>query len=54
MNILYNEFYVKDFGKLYLRCVYFVVTACTTVGYGDIYAPNVNDKMFVMLLIMAG
>ena len=54
MSIFYDEINVNEFGTLYLRGVYFVVTTCTTVGYGDIHAPNVNDKMFVMLLIMAG
>ncbi len=34
----------------YVTSMYFVVATATTVGYGDNYAHNSNEKLFMILL----
>ena len=40
-------------GKLYITAIYFTVTTCVTVGYGDITAANTTER-FICIVIMIG
>jgi hypothetical protein len=40
--------------QLYIAAVYFVVTTITTVGYGDISANNMAERLFCSLLMLLG
>ncbi|KAJ8614196.1 hypothetical protein CTAYLR_001092 [Chrysophaeum taylorii] len=41
-------------GFLYATCLYWAVTTVTTVGYGDISANTVGEKLFTMAVEIAG
>lgn len=39
---------------LYITCLYWAVTTVTTVGYGDLTANTIAEKLFVLLVEVAG
>lgn len=38
----------------YLTAFYFIITTFSTVGYGDISATNETEKVFCILIMVAG
>jgi len=38
----------------YIACLYFVITTLTTVGYGDIYGTNDNERIFLVCVMFGG
>ncbi len=41
-----------DTSGCYILCIYFVCTVFTTVGFGDIYALNTQERLFFMFLML--
>lgn len=39
---------------LYITSVYFTVTTTLTVGYGDIVAFNLEEKIYCIILMLIG
>jgi hypothetical protein len=44
----------KSVSDLYICSVYFVVTTVLTVGYGDIVAQSMLEKVFCIILMLIG
>jgi Trk-type K+ transport system membrane component len=40
--------------ELYVTSLYFIVTTIMTVGYGDIHAENLSEKLLSILLMLIG
>jgi hypothetical protein len=40
--------------ELYITSLYFIVTTIMTVGYGDIHAVNISEKLLSILLMLIG
>jgi hypothetical protein len=38
----------------YVLCCYFIVTVCTTVGFGDIGATNTEEQLLIMCIMFIG
>jgi hypothetical protein len=38
----------------YVLCCYFIVTVCTTVGFGDITATNTEEQLLIMCIMFIG
>ena len=38
----------------YILCCYFIVTVCTTVGFGDIGATNTEEQLLIMCIMFIG
>ena len=43
-----------DDGSLYTSSFYFVVTTIMTVGYGDIVAQSISEKILCIMLMIIG
>ena len=44
----------KNYGKLYISSLYFLISTMTTVGYGDIIAKSNLEIIFQILLLLIG
>jgi hypothetical protein len=44
----------EDGGGLYTTAFYFVVTTIMTVGYGDLTAQSISEKVLCILLMIIG
>lgn len=40
--------------EIYLISIYWIITTLSTVGYGDISANNVSERIYCIILMMAG
>lgn len=49
-----DEFNEMSIGEKYLTSLYFTITTFSTVGYGDISAHNFIEKMFCIVVMIAG
>ena len=47
----YNSMESKD---LYITSLYFIVTTTSTVGYGDLSASTMLERIFCILIMLAG
>lgn len=50
-NSYYNEMEDMD---LYVTSLYFIVTTTSTVGYGDMSASTLIERIFCILIMLAG
>jgi hypothetical protein len=50
-NSYYNEMEDKD---LYVTSLYFIVSTTSTVGYGDLSASTSIERIFCILIMLAG
>ena len=44
----------KNFSDIYICSIYILITALTTVGYGDITCYSFNERIFQLLLLIVG
>lgn len=47
-------FYYMDSVDLYIMSGYFIVTTISTVGYGDLSASTTLERMFCIIIMLAG
>lgn len=52
--IFQKNFTESSFTDLYISSMYFTVTTVLTVGYGDIVAVNMLEKVFCIILMLIG
>lgn len=52
--IFQRQFTDTDSYDLYITAMYFTVTTVLTVGYGDITAYSVSEKIFCIFLMVFG
>jgi len=52
--IIYFGFENCNFAKLYLIAVYYIITTCTTVGYGDLLCITLVEKVFGLFMEIVG
>ena len=45
---------VKNFSDIYICGIYILITALTTVGYGDITCYSFNERIFQLILLIVG
>ena len=52
---LYDSYYyMMDKDELYIMSFYFIVTTTSTVGYGDLSASTTLERIFCIIIMMAG
>lgn len=49
---MYNN--PKDSHQLYIVSIYWTITTITTMGYGDISANNLEERLFCSLVMILG
>nr|WDS62668.1 potassium channel KOR2 [Piper nigrum] len=47
----YINFREIDFWRRYITSLYFAIVTMATVGYGDIYAVNIREMIFIMIYV---
>ena len=52
--IVYFQFENKKFHQLYLIAIYYIITTCTTVGYGDLTCITLVEKIFGLIMEIVG
>ena len=52
--IVYFGYENYSFPKLYLIAVYYIITTCTTVGYGDLLCITLVEKVFGLFMEIVG
>ena len=52
--IISTNLEVKNFFDIYICSIYILITALTTVGYGDITCYSFNERIFQLLLLIVG
>lgn len=40
--------------EIYVNALYFITTTITTIGYGDIYGVNIQEKAYIILVMFLG
>ena len=45
---------VNNYLQLYTTSVYFIITTLLTVGYGDILPCNLNERIYVIMMLFSG
>ena len=48
------EYDTDNIFQIYIASVYFVITTLLTVGFGDIYPTNINEYLFVIVMLFNG
>lgn len=48
------SYYNMAHGELYIMALYFIVTTTSTVGYGDLSASTTVERLFCIVLMLAG
>ena len=52
---LFDQYYYNmDDDALYIMALYFIVTTTSTVGYGDLSASTTVERIFCIILMLAG
>ena len=52
--IMSTNLETKSFSDIYICSIYILITALTTVGYGDITCYSFNERIFQLLLLIVG
>ena len=52
--IFYNNFENMEDAELYITSFYFTVTCIVTVGFGDIYAISIGEKIIAIFMMLVG
>lgn len=47
-------YYMMDAGQLYIMSLYFIVTTTSTVGYGDLSASTTLERIYCIVIMLAG
>ena len=45
---------INNYFQLFTTSVYFIITTLLTVGYGDIHPSNLNERIYVILMLFSG
>ena len=52
---MWDSYYnTMDANDLYITSMYFIVTTTSTVGYGDLSASTLIERIFCILIMLAG
>ena len=52
---MWDPYYsMMDSVELYITAVYFIVATTSTVGYGDLSASTTLERLFMVLIMLAG
>ena len=52
--IISTKLEAKSFSDIYVCSIYILITALTTVGYGDITCNSFNERIFQLILLIIG
>ena len=47
-------YYTMDYDELYIMSFYYIVTTTSTVGYGDLSASTTIERIFCIIIMLAG
>ena len=47
-------YYLMESGELYIMSLYFIVTTTSTVGYGDLSASTTLERIYCIVIMIAG